>query len=819
MLLAMAIFATIIMTALLLENDDLIGLGLRDNFCRDRQAVGGFHLSGIASKQNVSQRNGITSNACQLFNNDLVSGSNAILLATRAHDCEHGSLLFHKSLPAQKGSQGTPARKVGSLMELGESVNLSGSHSMGEIMVVNIFPPIMERLVIREPDEGKCGAYQPHNPGGQANVQRLDAILRFLLAVVLVFGPIMNPARADLRTTPGWYDQNAVTTTPDWHYRVPINIPAGTSINSTIKLDVDFNALLATMGVSGTFDVNSPRVVRTGGALSTIQEFTDSVYTGVTDTAGNGRGEVRFIVEDTGFAVPYYLYFDVTQNGAKPVNPQGPINGNFERGATGTAQPTAWNAPTGLASLDAQVRPNETVSVTSNGTGANPNPVNTDGSPNSGDFSYLIGARSADEASNNTRVITRTFTVPTTNSGNFTIRWKPEGWDSSNFDTLTVNLTAGATTVNVVGPSVAYATTPFSPNFGNAAQSATVSGYQRYNAWDTTTGGTHTQGMTVASGTQPWWTRSVSLASLAGQTVTLTITATQVTQFRSWFHLDDIEWSVVNATLGTAQAFGVNITTPAAGTNYAPGQIIPLTVQVDANPTGATNPVTAEIYDTAGALVPGGPYILYNDGTHGDVTAGDATWSNNGSVPAQPAPTVPLSAVTSSGWTLRVFGKDATNSTIGAPNGLARGPGTGAAVVTQANFWNVDEILFNVQTALISMTKTSSVISDPVNGVTNPKAIPGATVRYCLLVTNSGPASAGAIIVTDALPATVSFVAGSMKSGLSCAAAATVEDDNNTGADESDPFGASYAGGTLIAITATLANAATMALTFDTTVN
>lgn len=59
-----------------------------------------------------------------------------------------------------------------------------------------------------------------------------------------------------------WYDTNVAGTTPDWHYRAPINIPASTTQNSTIKLDVDFNNLLSTLGVSGTFDIQSPRVVR-----------------------------------------------------------------------------------------------------------------------------------------------------------------------------------------------------------------------------------------------------------------------------------------------------------------------------------------------------------------------------------------------------------------------------------------------------------------------------------------------------------------------------------------------------------------------------
>ena len=236
-------------------------------------------------------------------------------------------------------------------------------------------------------------------------------VLALFVAVSLVLLPL--PARADLRVTPVWYDQNAVGTAPDWHYRVPITVPAGTSINSTIKVDVNFNTLLTQMGISGTFDVNSPRVVRPTGVLAATQEFTDAVFAGATDAAGDGKGEVRFILEDAGPAT-YYLYFDITQNGVKPANPQTPINGNFEKGGTGTGTPPGWNAPTiGIAGGDAQIRPSEVVSVTTTPaplTGANPR--NTDGSPNTGQFSYMLGLRTTNTLAAGTIAFTKTIVVP-----------------------------------------------------------------------------------------------------------------------------------------------------------------------------------------------------------------------------------------------------------------------------------------------------------------------------------------------------------------------------------------------------------------------
>lgn len=51
----------------------------------------------------------------------------------------------------------------------------------------------------------------------------------------------------------------------------------------------------------------------------------------------------------------------------------------------------------------------------------------------------------------------------------------------------------------------------------------------------------------------------------------------------------------------------------------------------------------------------------------------------------------------------------------------------------------------------LSVSKISSIISDPVNGTTNPKAIPGATVEYLITVTNTGVSNtdADSVVVLD----------------------------------------------------------------------
>lgn len=60
--------------------------------------------------------------------------------------------------------------------------------------------------------------------------------------------------------------------------------------------------------------------------------------------------------------------------------------------------------------------------------------------------------------------------------------------------------------------------------------------------------------------------------------------------------------------------------------------------------------------------------------------------------------------------------------------------------------------------ALLTVLKSSTIISDPLNGTTNPKMIPGATIQYCIAVSNAaGGADAANVAVTDPLPATVTY--------------------------------------------------------------
>jgi uncharacterized repeat protein (TIGR01451 family) len=135
------------------------------------------------------------------------------------------------------------------------------------------------------------------------------------------------------------------------------------------------------------------------------------------------------------------------------------------------------------------------------------------------------------------------------------------------------------------------------------------------------------------------------------------------------------------------------------------------------------------------------------------------------------------------------------------------------------NQWmSIHDISFCNPQASLSVTKISSVLSDGVS-VSNPKAIPGAIIRYCISVTNNGSATTTMVSASDTLPADVTYVAASMATGTSCGTASTAEDDNNIGPDETDPFGMAFSGSTVSGSAVSLAPNATFALVFNAIVD
>jgi uncharacterized repeat protein (TIGR01451 family) len=128
-----------------------------------------------------------------------------------------------------------------------------------------------------------------------------------------------------------------------------------------------------------------------------------------------------------------------------------------------------------------------------------------------------------------------------------------------------------------------------------------------------------------------------------------------------------------------------------------------------------------------------------------------------------------------------------------------------------------DTDAYRIQTATLTVTKTSTVISDPFNNTTNPKRIPGAIVEYCVTVQNAGSSAATAVVVTDVLTGQpVTYQNGSLftvDTGAVCTGG-DAEDDDAAGADETNPNGASESGGTVSATFATVPAAAGKSMRF-----
>lgn len=137
------------------------------------------------------------------------------------------------------------------------------------------------------------------------------------------------------------------------------------------------------------------------------------------------------------------------------------------------------------------------------------------------------------------------------------------------------------------------------------------------------------------------------------------------------------------------------------------------------------------------------------------------------------------------------------------------------AVTTEDDYAAVSYTIIN---PAITITKMSTVVADGVNS-SDFKAIPGATVQYCVLVTNTGNTAQTSVTVGDPLPSSLTYITGSMKSGTSCLGATTAEDDNATGTDEADPFGISISGTTITGSGGTLAAGASFAMVYRTRLN
>jgi hypothetical protein len=123
-LLAVTLLAPVVVAAALLEDGDLLAFRLGDDLGGDGEAVGRLQIAAVAGEQDVAERDLVTGVAVELLDDDLVSGMDAVLLPTRADDCEHDFSSSRNLIPARSRSR-KPRQRPGKRAAYGRGVNVS----------------------------------------------------------------------------------------------------------------------------------------------------------------------------------------------------------------------------------------------------------------------------------------------------------------------------------------------------------------------------------------------------------------------------------------------------------------------------------------------------------------------------------------------------------------------------------------------------------------------------------------------------------------------------------------------------------------------
>ncbi|MBC2670177.1 hypothetical protein ACFOON_09945 [Novosphingobium piscinae] len=269
--------------------------------------------------------------------------------------------------------------------------------------------------------------------------------------------------------------------------------------------------------------------------------------------------------------------------------------------------------------------------------------------------------------------------------------------------------------------------------------------------------------------------------TVAGQTITNTVTVN--------FQVSGVTQTAQTGTnaITVDRRVVLTVTGAPATTSAAPGQIDAVTAfQVTNTSNDTLDLQLTAVNQAGGATVHGGTDVFdvtnfayfLDSNTNGVYDAGvDAQITYLDEIAPDTTRTVFVHADIPGGAT----NAQASGITLTARAAAAGAAGTQGALLTAtttANTAGIDTVFadaagatdaandgafsargsYTVAGALLTVSKFSSIISDPVNGTTNPKAIPGAVVEYCLAVSNgAGAATATGLALSDPLPSTVTY--------------------------------------------------------------
>lgn len=148
-------------------------------------------------------------------------------------------------------------------------------------------------------------------------------------------------------------------------------------------------------------------------------------------------------------------------------------------------------------------------------------------------------------------------------------------------------------------------------------------------------------------------------------------------------------------------------------------------------------------------------------------------------------------------------GVDGTNAIAGVQLGANNGSYNGEYVMWSGGSAGNPEPPtkgYKVSGAKLTISKTSAVVSDPINGSTNPKAIPGATVEYTITITNgAGAATATNIAISDNIDGNTTASTSAYGAGLGVSVnfngGGAVLDTSAADGNDTSTYGGEFVGG------------------------
>lgn len=153
----------------------------------------------------------------------------------------------------------------------------------------------------------------------------------------------------------------------------------------------------------------------------------------------------------------------------------------------------------------------------------------------------------------------------------------------------------------------------------------------------------------------------------------------------------------------------------------------------------------------------------------------------------------------------------ASSTGTGLPGTVIAGAGEAGtdAIVGATGGDDLDRGTYQVSSVALAIAKSSAVV-DPFGGA---QPIPGATITYTLVVTVTGVGNADASVLTDAIPANTTYVAGSMTRN-----AAPLTDPSDAPVDDAD-FAVTTPGAISVGLGSLPAGGPAETITFQVTIN